>query len=133
VVQLLVAPHTSEIDRGKCDRALSILPNLDFILTPSIMIALSPDLPGVLLGQFSNVSQRVLPACELIGEAFGQLFRYFAERRPGAHLTENVLVHHAVRVEFGDVSVALFAQAARRQGLAIKSGLVEARFYLLRL
>src|SRR5262245_20469999 len=139
-VQLLVAPHTSEIARGKCDSALRILPSLDFISTPSIINPrLNPSRRDaaeacssftIPLGQLSHARQRVLPARELIRKTLGQPSRYFAERRPGAHLAENVLIHRAVRIEFWDVSVAFFAQTVERQGLAEKSGLAEARFDL---
>src|SRR5215510_186874 len=112
---------------------MSNLRSLSFTPTPSITIALPSSSIAVLPGQFSDANQRVLPARELIRMTFRQPSRYFSERSPGAHLAENVLIHQPVRIEFGDVSVALFAQTAERQRLAVKSGLVEMSFDLSRL
>src|SRR5262249_14925495 len=109
---------------------MSNLRSLIFTPTPSITIALPSSSIAVLPGQFSDPSQRVLPARELIRMTFGQLSSYFTERSPGPHLAENVLIHQAVRIEFRNVCVALFAQATQRKGLAVKSGLVEMRFDL---
>src|SRR5262249_3700324 len=99
----------------------------------SVTIAPPADLPAVLLRQFPHARQRVLPPRKFLWIPFGQAFRDFAERRLAGHLREDEMIHQAVRIEFGNVGVALFAQTVERQRLAIKGRLVEMGFDLSRL